>query len=62
MQSLGATQQSIPLGGSIIFCAGPTDFSERFYFANVVFGIAKNFSLIINHNKRRISEERQPGK
>ena len=65
--NLGATKRLVFLGDSISVCIGPTSFSERFYFDNLVFGIAVNFSAVINPNKQRItvghriSEERNSG-
>ena len=60
MQNLGTIQQFLLFGGSTSVCLGPTGFLGRFCFANLVFGIAINFSAIVNPNKQKISEERQP--
>ena len=55
-------------GESKLVYAVTMDFSERFYFTYLVFGIAINLSAVIYPNTQRISvgqrisEERHPGK
>ena len=55
-------QQFISFGGSNLVCAGQTGFPERFYFVNLAFGIAMNFSAVIKSNKQRILEKMHPRK
>ena len=64
MPNLRFIQQFISIGGCILVCAGPIDFSERFYFANPVIEIAINFwpfSTLINkeHQKKRRGKAEQ---
>ena len=62
MRTLEIIQQLIYFDGNILVCAGPTGFLEKFLCANLVSGIAINFSNVINPDKQRISEKRRPGK